>query len=67
MDPSLNKWKDYLSKSCQYLSRKGLYNCLYHMQLFLKVFPVFHIFKYTINYVIAIYCIFCVVELFELS
>jgi len=36
MDPSLNKWKDYLSKSCQYLSRKGLYNCLYHMQLFLK-------------------------------
>ena len=37
MDPTLNSWKDYLVKSCRYLSRKRLFNCLYQMQIFLKV------------------------------
>ena len=36
-DASLNGWKEYLTKSCRYLSRKGLFNCLYQMQLFMKV------------------------------
>eukprot|EP00795_Rhopilema_esculentum_P014543 gene14543-5610_t len=38
MDPTLNSWKDYLVKSCRYLSRKRLFNCLYQMQIFLKDF-----------------------------